>query len=40
MTLAMPKKIGKKKTEEMELSANVRRGLIAHSEGLRWIEAS
>ena len=32
MTLAMPKKRGKKKREEMELPANVRRGLIAHSE--------
>ena len=40
MTLAMPKKRGKKKREEMELPANVRRGLIAHSEGLSWIEAS
>ena len=36
----MPKKRGKKKREEMELPANVRRGLIAHSEGLSWIEAS
>ena len=35
----MPKR-GKKKREEMELPANVRRGLIAHSEGLSWIEAS
>tara|TARA_Y100001938_G_C7769205_1_gene272407 strand:- start:85 stop:516 length:432 start_codon:yes stop_codon:yes gene_type:complete len=33
-------KRGKKKREEMELPANVRRGLIAHSEGLSWIEAS
>ena len=40
MTLSMPKKRGKKKREEMELPANVRRGLIAHSEGLSWIEAS
>ncbi len=40
MTLAMPKKRGKKKREEMELPANVRSGLIAHSEGLSWIEAS
>ena len=40
MTLAMPNKRGKKKREEMELPANVRRGLIAHSEGLSWIEAS
>ena len=39
MTLSMPKR-GKKKREEMELPANVRRGLIAHSEGLSWIEAS
>ena len=38
MTLSM--KRGKKKREEMELPANVRRGLIAHSEGLSWIEAS
>ena len=36
----MPNKRGKKKREEMELPANVRRGLIAHSEGLSWIEAS
>ena len=35
----MPRR-GKKKREEMELPANVRRGLIAHSEGLSWIEAS
>ena len=40
MTLSMAKKRGKKKREEMELPANVRRGLIAHSEGLSWIEAS
>ena len=40
MTLAMPKKRGKKKREEMELPANVRRGLLAHSEGLSWIEAA
>ena len=39
MTLSMPRR-GKKKIEEMELPANVRRGLIAHSEGLSWIEAS
>ena len=39
MTLSMPRR-GKKKREEMELPANVRRGLIAHSEGLSWIEAS
>ena len=39
MTLSMPKR-GKKKREEMELPANVRRGLLAHSEGLSWIEAS
>ena len=38
MTISM--KRGKKKREEMELPANVRRGLIAHSEGLSWIEAS
>ena len=36
----MPKKRGKKKREEMELPANVRRGLIAHSEELSWIETS
>ena len=35
----MPKR-GKKKREEMELPANVRRGLLAHSEGLSWIEAA
>ena len=40
MTLSMPKKRGKKKREEMELPANVRRGLIAHSEGLSWIDAA
>ena len=38
MTLSM--KRGKKKREEMELPANVRRGLIAHSEGLSWIDAA
>ena len=36
----MPKKRGKPKREEMTLPANVRRGLIAHSEGLSWIEAA
>ena len=36
----MPKKRGKPKRDEMELPANVRRGLIAHSEGLSWIEAA
>ena len=36
----MPKKRGKKKREEMELPANVRRGLLAHSEGLSWIESA
>ena len=40
MTLSMPKKRGKKKREEMELPANVRRGLLAHSEGLSWIESA
>ena len=40
MTLSMPNKRGKKKREEMELPANVRRGLLAHSEGLSWIEAA
>ena len=39
MTLSMPRR-GKKKREEMELPANVRRGLIAHSEGLSWIDAA
>ena len=39
MTLSMPRR-GKKKREEMELPANVRRGLIAHSEGLSLIEVS
>ena len=33
-------KRGKKKREEMELPANVRRGLLAHSEGLSWIESA
>ena len=36
----MPNKRGKKRREEMELPANVRRGLLAHSEGLTWIEAA
>ena len=36
----MPNKRGKKRREEMELPANVRRGLLAHSEGLIWIEAA
>ena len=36
----MPKKRGKKKREEMELPANSRRGLLAHSEGLSWIESA
>jgi len=40
MTLSMPNKRGKKRREEMELPANVRRGLLAHSEGLTWIEAA
>ena len=40
MTLSMPNKRGKKKREEMELPANVRRGLLAHSEGLSWIDAA
>ena len=39
MNIAMAKR-GKKRREEMELPANVRRGLIAHSEGLSWIEAA
>ena len=33
-------RLGKPKREEMELPGNVRRGLIAHSEGMSWIEAS
>ena len=33
-------KRGKKKREEMELPANVRRGVIAHSEGLAWNDAA
>ena len=37
MTLSKPKKRGQKNREEMELPANVRRGLLAHSEGLSWI---
>ena len=40
MTLAMHKKGGKLKREEMELPANVWRLLIAHIEGMSWIEAS
>ena len=40
MTLSMPNKRGKKKREEMELPANVSRGLLAHSEGLSWIDAA
>ena len=40
MTLAMHKKGGKLKREEMELPANVWRLLIAHIEGMNWIEAS
>ena len=40
MTLSMPNKRGKKRREEMELPANVLRGLLAHSEGLTWIEAA
>ena len=40
MTLAMHKKGGKLKREEMELPANAWRLLIAHIEGMSWIEAS
>ena len=40
MNLSMPKKRGKKKIEEMELPANVWRGLLAHREGLSWIKSA
>ena len=40
MTLSMPKKRGKKKIEEMELPANIWRGLLAHRERLNWIESA
>ena len=40
MTLSMPKKRGKPKREEMELPGNVRRGLLAHSQGHNWIESA
>ena len=40
MTLSMTKKRGKPKREEMELPGNVRRGLLAHSQGHNWIESA
>ena len=36
----MPKKRGKPKREEMDLPGNVRRGLLAHSQGHNWIESA
>ena len=40
MTLSMPKKTGQKKREERDLPGNVRRGLLAHSQGHNWIESA
>jgi len=36
----MPKKTGQKKREERDLPGNVRRGLLAHSQGHNWIESA
>ena len=40
MTISMPKKTGQKKREERDLPGNVRRGLLAHSQGHNWIESA
>ena len=40
MTLSMPKKTGQKKREDRDLPGNVRRGLLAHSQGHNWIESA
>ena len=36
----MAKKTGQKKREDRDLPGNVRRGLLAHSQGHNWIESA